>query len=207
MLVRSSCVVMFVAGSDSIDSFFLSQARGWWPRGQISSFWVLSHRMHSLIGFRKSTPPQYRQLVVYYYLSKCSVDGVVGELTFWNWLIKPWCQIQSVLKLHYGKVFWLIFEFGVQDFIRLCIRTVDYEPFIQSQLSQKCAAVPMRALFKAHRLHVSLNSRGLRVTREEGENTFPGAINSKALCGATTVALHADIRGKEPSHSPVWSRE
>jgi len=28
---------------------------------------VLFHRMYSLISFRKSTPPQNRQLIVYYY--------------------------------------------------------------------------------------------------------------------------------------------
>ena len=28
---------------------------------------ILSHRMYVLISFRKSTPPQNRQLIVYYY--------------------------------------------------------------------------------------------------------------------------------------------
>ena len=31
---------------------------------------VASHSMHSLISFRESTPPQNRQLIVYYYRLK-----------------------------------------------------------------------------------------------------------------------------------------
>jgi len=42
----------------------------------------LSHKMYLLISFRKSTPPQNRQLIVYYYQLKYQVDGFVGELTF-----------------------------------------------------------------------------------------------------------------------------
>jgi hypothetical protein len=42
---------------------------------------TLSHIMHSWINFRKSAPPQNRQLIVYYYQLKYCVDGFVGELT------------------------------------------------------------------------------------------------------------------------------
>jgi len=38
--------------------------------------------MYLLISFRKSTPPQNLQLIVYYNLLKCYVDIFVGELTF-----------------------------------------------------------------------------------------------------------------------------
>jgi hypothetical protein len=43
---------------------------------------ILSHEMYLLISFRKSTPAQNRQLIVYYYLLKYQVDDFVGELTF-----------------------------------------------------------------------------------------------------------------------------
>jgi hypothetical protein len=43
---------------------------------------VLSHRMYLLISCRKFTPPQSRQLVVYFYKSKYEIDGFAGELTF-----------------------------------------------------------------------------------------------------------------------------
>ena len=42
----------------------------------------LSHRMYLIISFRKSTPPQNRQLIIYYDRFKYQVDGLVGELTF-----------------------------------------------------------------------------------------------------------------------------
>ena len=37
----------------------------------------LSHRKYSSMGFRRSTPPQNRQLIVYYYQLKYEVDGLV----------------------------------------------------------------------------------------------------------------------------------
>ena len=43
---------------------------------------LLSHIMYSLIGFRKPTPPQNRQLIVYFFGLRCDVDDFVGELTF-----------------------------------------------------------------------------------------------------------------------------
>ena len=42
----------------------------------------LSDTMHSLISFRKSTPPQNRQLKILINNSKRRVDDLVGELTF-----------------------------------------------------------------------------------------------------------------------------
>ena len=41
----------------------------------------LPYRMHLLISIRKSTPPQNRQLTVYYYISKYPVDIFLEELT------------------------------------------------------------------------------------------------------------------------------
>jgi hypothetical protein len=43
-----------------------------------------SHRMYSLIGFKKFTPPQNRQIIVFYYLLKYQVDGFEGKLAFLN---------------------------------------------------------------------------------------------------------------------------
>jgi hypothetical protein len=40
--------------------------------------------MYLLISFRKSTPPQNRQLIVYYYNIKNQVDGFARDLTFQN---------------------------------------------------------------------------------------------------------------------------
>ena len=42
---------------------------------------ILSHRVHLLKRFRKSTSPQNRQLIVYYHSSRYSVEGSIGELT------------------------------------------------------------------------------------------------------------------------------
>ena len=50
--------------------FFLSKAR----------FYLT--KQYLLIIFRKSTPPQKRQLIVHYYQLKYQVDGFVGELNF-----------------------------------------------------------------------------------------------------------------------------
>ena len=47
----------------------------------------LSHRMYLWISSRKSIPPPNRQLIVYHYLLKYYVDGFVGELAFWKYLI------------------------------------------------------------------------------------------------------------------------
>ena len=46
-----------------------------------------AHRLYSLDGFRKSTPPQNRQLFVYHYELEQQVDIFGGELTFQNRLI------------------------------------------------------------------------------------------------------------------------
>ena len=43
---------------------------------------ISSHTMCQLNGFRKSIPPQNRQLVVHCYLLKHKVDGLVGDLNF-----------------------------------------------------------------------------------------------------------------------------
>jgi hypothetical protein len=40
--------------------------------------------MYSSDAFRKSTPPQYRQLIVLISKSEQKVDDFVGELTFEN---------------------------------------------------------------------------------------------------------------------------
>ena len=53
------------------------------------------------ISFRKSTPPANRQLIVYYYLLKYEVDGIVGELTFLNHLLNTLCHIS--LEPNLGK--------------------------------------------------------------------------------------------------------
>ena len=44
-------------------------------------------------SFRKSTPPQNRQLIVYCNQLKYQVDGFVREFTFSNFLIKTLCGI------------------------------------------------------------------------------------------------------------------
>ena len=45
---------------------------------------ILSHRKYSMIIFRKSTPPQNRQLIVHCSYLKYQVDDSVGELTLEN---------------------------------------------------------------------------------------------------------------------------
>ena len=40
-------------------------------------------------------PHEIVNFIVYYYLSEKSVDGFVGELTFYDLLIKTLCQISS----------------------------------------------------------------------------------------------------------------
>ena len=55
------------------------QGFGYW-RGTLT----LSHRMYVSVNFRKSTPPQNRQLILNQDESKYKVDGFVGELTFSN---------------------------------------------------------------------------------------------------------------------------
>ena len=40
----------------------------------------LSHIMYQLNGFRKSTPPENRQLIVYLYQLKYQFDSLMGEL-------------------------------------------------------------------------------------------------------------------------------
>ena len=47
--------------------------------------------MYQFNGFRKSTPPQNRQLNVLTSRSKHEVDDVVGELTFENYSIRTFC--------------------------------------------------------------------------------------------------------------------
>ena len=42
----------------------------------------LSDAMSLSISFRKSSPPQNRQVIVYYHLIEYEVDSFVGELTF-----------------------------------------------------------------------------------------------------------------------------
>ena len=70
----------------------------------------LSNGMSSLVSFRESTPPQNRQLIVYYHLLKYYVDGCVGELTFENSSINTLCRVRSTKKASentefYGKDF------------------------------------------------------------------------------------------------------
>ena len=56
---------------------------------------VLSpHRMYLLISFRKSTPSQNCQRILYHYSSKYRVEGFVGELTLSNSSIKTFCETQ-----------------------------------------------------------------------------------------------------------------
>ena len=46
---------------------------------------ILSHMIYLFVSFKKSTPPQNRQLIVYYDYLKYQVRGFVGVLTFWYW--------------------------------------------------------------------------------------------------------------------------
>ena len=50
--------------------------------------------MHSFIGFRKSTPPQHRQLNILVGNSRQYVDDFMGVLTFENHLINALCEIR-----------------------------------------------------------------------------------------------------------------
>ena len=54
------------------------------PRGlrRVAPGPLLSHRMYLLISFRKSTPPQNRQLDILISKSEQSVDDFRGGLTF-----------------------------------------------------------------------------------------------------------------------------
>ena len=42
----------------------------------------LSHRMHLVVSFQESKPPQNRQLVVHCQKLEYEVDGVEGELIY-----------------------------------------------------------------------------------------------------------------------------
>ena len=54
-------------------------------QAQLVAFYPdLSHRMYSLIGFRKSTSTQNRTLDILISNSKQQIDDFVGELTFQN---------------------------------------------------------------------------------------------------------------------------
>ena len=55
-------------------------------------------RLYSFIGFDKSTPPQNRQLIVYYHQSKYSVDDFVGESTFENHSINTLCEMRAGIR-------------------------------------------------------------------------------------------------------------
>ena len=52
---------------------------------------ILSHRIHLLISYRKSTPSQDRQLIAHSDSLKYSVVSFVRELTFLNQPIPAWC--------------------------------------------------------------------------------------------------------------------
>ena len=54
----------------------------------------LSHRMYSSNGFRNSTPPQNRRLIVSISNNKKYVDSFVRELTFQNHLINTLCEMR-----------------------------------------------------------------------------------------------------------------
>ena len=63
---------------------------------------VLSHIMYLLISFRRSAPPQNRQLIVLVSNSKQYVDDFMGddfmgELTFYNHFIDTFCKIDLLL--------------------------------------------------------------------------------------------------------------
>ena len=53
-----------------------------WEQGSVGARAALSHTMHQLNGFRKSTPPQNRQRNVLIGKSKQQVVDSVGGLTF-----------------------------------------------------------------------------------------------------------------------------
>jgi hypothetical protein len=46
-------------------------------------------------GFKKSTPPQHRRLIVEWYGFKQYVDDFVGDLTFYNHLVDTLCGRKS----------------------------------------------------------------------------------------------------------------
>ena len=64
---------------------------------------LISHITYLLIIFRRSTPPQNRQLIVDYYSSKYEVDGFVGELASWYELMNTLCQINSEYHEEYSQ--------------------------------------------------------------------------------------------------------
>ena len=51
--------------------------------------------MYLSISFRKSTPPQNGQIIIYYRQSEYEVDGFVVESTLYNTLMNILCQINS----------------------------------------------------------------------------------------------------------------
>ena len=63
---------------------------------------ISSHRKCVLISFRTPTPPQDRELIVSYGLSKYQVERFVGGLTFSNELINISCQIRSGFRVDCG---------------------------------------------------------------------------------------------------------
>jgi hypothetical protein len=80
MGVLGGWVFSYERGTPVVDDVNRWVLRG--PLGCVRVAQHPSHIMHLWIGFRKSTPPQNRHLIVYNYLSKYEVDGFVGELTF-----------------------------------------------------------------------------------------------------------------------------
>ena len=65
---------------------------------RLSTLPTLSDTMYLLISFRKSTPPQNRQLNILIGNSKRSVDEFVGELTFKNSWLNTFCEIRLWCK-------------------------------------------------------------------------------------------------------------
>jgi len=63
-----------------------------WSRQTVE---VLSDTLYQLNGFRKSTSPQNRQLIVLMGNSKQEGENIVGELTFQNHSIDTFCEIRS----------------------------------------------------------------------------------------------------------------
>ena len=71
VLGGSKGVGRFLMGEVPLQSrFFFDWSRHPERAREGAQLMFLSHRIYLLIGFRKSNPPQDRQLVVYYYLSK-----------------------------------------------------------------------------------------------------------------------------------------
>ena len=93
---------------------------------------ILSDTMCSFISFRKSTPPQNRQLGILIGKSKPYVHDFVGELIFKNQLINTFCEIRFLCDSNLG---WALINLRPARMTNLSHTTSFYSRFAEVKFS------------------------------------------------------------------------